>query len=273
MSRAPDINIHDLRLATMRRLGALGLDGPSRFARALTPAIFLHGQRGGQPRGTQTWPVYDGQPMVFLLAVCLADVRPFDQDAALPAEGWLNFFVAPSVSTHPSPLDACAVIHVPDAQVSDAQARPTLPPRDGLCFSPQPLTFTSGLHSALQDYEFGSADDYAAAFAEWEALDFSDGRGDEEAGAADTDYLLGKQIYGTEAGLETPRDLGAFYQQRFGLAPSGFRALLTLRRAPGDAAHEFISASDSVMSLTFFIEAQDLQAAHFGRVLVDVTVD
>ena len=262
MSRDADTSIqsiHDLRRVTVRRLSALGLDGPSRFARALTPAIFLHGQRGGEPRGVLTWPVHAGQPMAFVLAVCLRDVRPLDQDAALPADGWLNFFVASSGSTHPSALDACAVIHVPDAPLGGERV--------------QPLTFSSGLHSALQEYEFGSDEDYAAAFAEWAALDFGDGRGDEEAGAADTDYLLGKQIYGTGAGLETPRDLAAFYQQRFGLTPSGFRALLTLRRGTGDAAHDWIAASDSVMSLTFFIEAQDLHAAHFARVLVDVTVD
>lgn len=210
------------------------------------------------------WPTYEGMPQLFLLAIRLSELRPFDQDGVLPAEGWLNFFVAPEVFEGRGSPDACAVIHSPDEVAPCMQ-----PPMEGLCFEWEGLTFGQGVHSVLQGYEFGREDEYDAAFAEFEALGFDVLPAEVEA-LQEADYLLGKQLYSTAAGIESTHDLSAFIQEQQGYADASLRALLTLRRDTG--AWSFFQ-DNSLMSLTFFVELDDLHAHRFGRVIVDTTAD
>lgn len=77
------------------------------FTDLLRPAIRIFASNNMVPGGTGQsklggnpdlpkdwdWPLYEGQPLNFLLQINLADVKPYDLENLLPASGHLYFFV------------------------------------------------------------------------------------------------------------------------------------------------------------------------------------
>lgn len=258
-----------LRSDLQRRVqAATGTQAPSLLASVLTPAIYLlpgeengaGSHRGGGPHGVQDWPVWEGSPLVFLLAVRLSEVQMFDLDEVLPTRGWLNVFVAREVLSGGASPEACAVVVTPDEEVCEVE------PLEGAgACERQAFDFALGFHSVPQDYEFARLEEAIRAGDEAEALGYEVLPEEIEA-VQDEDYLLGKQLYSTAMGLEHVHDLRTLVR---GQEDTRLRALLTLRVS---GAWPFFEGN-SLLALTFFIPPGDLRAGRFDRVLVDFTVD
>nr|WP_255579170.1 DUF1963 domain-containing protein [Deinococcus sp. RIT780] len=216
--------------------------------------------QGGFPHGVSSWPQHEGKPQQFLLGIRLSELMDYHHDGLLPPRGWLNFFMARSVTTGKAPLTACTVVFCPEENVP-----PLLPP-DGGTRSSQRLRCEQALHRFPQAYEFATQGEYEAALMELNAVQ-PGYRGHPHHRPQQTDYLLGKQRPSNRLGLEVNRDVAAFAREQNGRPDSRLRALLSLTSFSPN--WPFFKES-RVMSVTFFIEASDLRAHRFDRVIVDV---
>ncbi|MFT2718955.1 DUF1963 domain-containing protein [Deinococcus sp. A31D244] len=248
---------------------ATGSSEPSVLARAailslelfhanLSPEVQSH--QGGRPHGVTRWPEHDGRPQLFLLAIRLSELKEFQREDLLPPEGWLNFFMAPEVMTGEAPLTACAVVFTPD------EAAPTLAaPAGSATAQPVGLEWSTHAHHIPLAHEFSTPDEYEAAATELKALRVLNPFPQTHI---TTDYLLGKQWYANPLHLRTDQDVATFTREQHGREDTRLQSLLTLTSL---SRHWSFFEGTRVLSVTFLIEASDLQARRFDRVIVDVT--
>ena len=158
------------------------------------------------------------------------------------------------------PHDACTVTSTPDEDVTMRR-----PPAPTLTVPGRPLALSASVHSTLQAHEFPDTETFLAAFEEVEALGDEVLNGHVEQVHA-ADFLLGKQIYVTAAGLEGRPHLHDGARSR-GVARPELRALLTLRE--GEGGWPFLDGT--LRSVSVMIDAGALRDRRFGRVSVDIT--
>lgn len=190
----------------------------------------------------------------------LSELMDYHHDGLLPPRGWLNFFMSRSVTTSKAPLTACAVVFCPEENA------PPLLPSDGATRSLLRLRCAPDLHRFPQAYEFATQGEYETAVTELNAIQPGH-RGHPHHRPQQTDYLLGKQRPSNRLGLEVNRDVAAFAREQHGRPDTRLRALLSLTNFSPN--WPFFKES-RILSVTFFIEASDLRAHRFDRVIVDV---
>ncbi|GAA5533965.1 DUF1963 domain-containing protein [Deinococcus aluminii] len=101
---------------------------------------------GGLPdlRG-ETWPLDDGEPMVFVAQVNLADVQPHDEDDLFPPCGLLSFFLGrQAIENANMAPDHWAVRYEPELDGLKRAAAPV--PLGEYAVPPYAVTFQAGIH-------------------------------------------------------------------------------------------------------------------------------